>query len=140
MNFLSSLLTNQKYISITTSLPLKANAHDAICGNNLWHKANNALCECKNRTNLSQLSQGNVVVTTSRSYKLLLEIADKLLLQIALRELALKGGAEKRKDHLPKRRKRLLLFVLAMEHTLLHKFLSIWCEILFPGDLHDAAL
>ena len=33
----------------------------------------------------------------------------------------------------------MLLFVLATEHTLLHRVLSIWCQILFP-DLHDAAL
>ena len=33
-----------------------------------------------------------------------------------------------------------LLFVLATEHTLLYMFLNIWREILFPGDLHDAAL
>ena len=33
-----------------------------------------------------------------------------------------------------------LLFVLATEHTLLHIFLNIWRQILFPEDLHDAAL
>ena len=33
-----------------------------------------------------------------------------------------------------------LLFVLAAEHTLLRMFLSIWRQILFPGDLHDDAL
>ena len=33
-----------------------------------------------------------------------------------------------------------LLFVLAKEHTLLRMFLNIWCQILFPGDLHDDAL
>ena len=88
MNFLSklSLLANQKYISVTTSLPLKANSQDVICSNNLQCKANNALCECKDRANLSQLSQRNVVVTTSSSYKLSLQIANKLLLQIALCE------------------------------------------------------
>ena len=32
-----------------------------------------------------------------------------------------------------------LLFVLAMEHTLLRIFLNIWRQILFPGDLHDDA-
>ena len=37
MNFLSklSLLANQKYTSITTSLPLKAYSHDLICSDNL---------------------------------------------------------------------------------------------------------
>ena len=35
---------------------------------------------------------------------------------------------------------RLLLFVLATEHTLLRMFLSIWRQILIPGDLHDASL
>ena len=80
---------------------LKANSHDAICGNNLLisHSAicsNNLLishrvvtihtkrfvvttadiasCDCKNRTNFSQLSQRNEVVTTWWSYKLLLQI------------------------------------------------------------------
>ena len=33
-----------------------------------------------------------------------------------------------------------LLFVLATEHTLLRMFLNVWCQILFPGDLHDTAL
>ena len=33
-----------------------------------------------------------------------------------------------------------LLFLLASEHTLLRMFLNIWRQILFPGDLHDAAL
>ena len=33
-----------------------------------------------------------------------------------------------------------LLFVLAMEHTLLCMFLNIWHQFLFLGDLHDAAL
>ena len=33
-----------------------------------------------------------------------------------------------------------LLFVLATEHTLLRMFFNIWRQILFPGDLHDAAL
>ena len=33
-----------------------------------------------------------------------------------------------------------LLFVLATEHTLLGKFLNIWCQLLFPGDLHDDVL
>ena len=33
-----------------------------------------------------------------------------------------------------------LLFVLAMEHTLLRMFLNIWRQILFPGDLHDDAV
>ena len=33
-----------------------------------------------------------------------------------------------------------LLLVLAMEHTLWRMFLNIWRQILFPGDLHDAAL
>ena len=33
-----------------------------------------------------------------------------------------------------------LLFVLATEHNLLRIFLSIWRQILFPEDLHDAAL
>ena len=33
-----------------------------------------------------------------------------------------------------------LLFVLATEHTLLRKFLNIWRQILFPGDLDDDAL
>ena len=33
-----------------------------------------------------------------------------------------------------------LLFVLAMEHTLLRMFLNTWLQILFPGDLHDDAL
>ena len=33
-----------------------------------------------------------------------------------------------------------LLFVLATEHTLLRKFLNIWCQILFAGDLDDDAL
>ena len=32
-----------------------------------------------------------------------------------------------------------LLFVLATEHTLLHMLLDIWRQILFPGDLYDAA-
>ena len=32
-----------------------------------------------------------------------------------------------------------LLFVLAMEHTLLHMFLNIWHQILFLGNLHDAS-
>ena len=33
-----------------------------------------------------------------------------------------------------------LLFVLATEHTLLRMFLNICRQVLFPGDLHDAAL
>ena len=33
-----------------------------------------------------------------------------------------------------------LLFVLATEHTLLRMFLNIWCQILFLGSLHNAAL
>ena len=33
-----------------------------------------------------------------------------------------------------------LLFVLATEHTLSFMFLNIWHQILFLGDLHDAAL
>ena len=33
-----------------------------------------------------------------------------------------------------------LLFVLATEQTLSRMFLNIWRHILFPGDLHDAAL
>ena len=33
-----------------------------------------------------------------------------------------------------------LLFVLSTEHTLLRMFLNIWRQILFPGDLYDAAL
>ena len=32
-----------------------------------------------------------------------------------------------------------LLFVLATEHTLLHMFLNIWRQILFPEDLCNAA-
>ena len=35
---------------------------------------------------------------------------------------------------------RRLLFGLATEHTLLRMFSNIWHQILFPGDLHDAAL
>ena len=31
------------------------------------------------------------------------------------------------------------LFVLATEHTLLRMILNIWCQILFPRDLHVAA-
>ena len=30
--------------------------------------------------------------------------------------------------------------MLATEHTLLRMFLNTWRQILFPGDLHDAAL
>ena len=30
--------------------------------------------------------------------------------------------------------------MLATEHTLLGMYLNIWGQILFPGDLHDAAL
>ena len=33
-----------------------------------------------------------------------------------------------------------LLFLLATDHTLLRMFLNIWRQILFPGDLQDAAL
>ena len=33
-----------------------------------------------------------------------------------------------------------LFFVLATEHTLLCRILNIWSQLLFPGDLHDAAL
>ena len=33
-----------------------------------------------------------------------------------------------------------LFFVLAAEHTLLRIFSNIWRQILFPGDLRDAAL
>ena len=33
-----------------------------------------------------------------------------------------------------------LLFVLAMEQTLLRMFLNIWRHILFPGDLHMMSL
>ena len=33
-----------------------------------------------------------------------------------------------------------LLFVLVTEHTVLHMFSNIWHQILFLGDLHDAAL
>ena len=33
-----------------------------------------------------------------------------------------------------------LLLVLATKHTLLRIFLNIWHQILFPEDLHDAAL
>ena len=39
----------------------------------------------------------------------------------------------------PKARVLRLLFMLATEHTLLRMFLNIWCQILFPEDLHDAA-
>ena len=57
------------------SVKLKANLQDAIGGNNLKHTTDIALCECKNRTNLSQGSQQNKVVITCRSYKLLLQNA-----------------------------------------------------------------
>ena len=33
-----------------------------------------------------------------------------------------------------------LLFVFATEYTLLRMLLNIWHQILFPRDLHDAAL
>ena len=33
-----------------------------------------------------------------------------------------------------------LLFMLAADHTLLRMFFNIWHKILFPGDLHGAAL
>ena len=36
-------------------LAIKANPHDAICGNNLQHTADIVSCERKNRTSLSQL-------------------------------------------------------------------------------------
>ena len=54
---------------------LKANSHDAICGTSLKHTTNIASCEGKNPTNLSQLSHRNEVVTTCKSYKLLLQMA-----------------------------------------------------------------
>ena len=56
---------------------IKANSHNAICSNNLQKTADITSCECRNRTNLCQLSQRHKVVTKCRSttYKLLLEIA-----------------------------------------------------------------
>ena len=34
---------------------------------------------------------------------------------------------------------KVVLFVLATEHTLLRIFLNIWRQLLLPRDLHDAA-
>ena len=56
-------------------LYIQANSYDAICSNNLQHTAGIASFESKNRTNLSQMRQRNEVVTTCRSYELLLQIA-----------------------------------------------------------------
>ena len=33
-----------------------------------------------------------------------------------------------------------LLYMLGTEHSSLHIFLNIWCQILFLEDLHDASL
>ena len=52
-----------------------AKTHGTDYSNNMWHIADIASCELKNRTILSQLSQRNEVVTSCRSYKLLLHIA-----------------------------------------------------------------
>ena len=64
---------------------VKANLHGAICSNNLYHTTDIASCERKNRINLSQGSQRNMVVATCRSYKLSLQIEKCKLASTKLR-------------------------------------------------------